>query len=189
MTQGIDAAAAAVADPEPSGELTRLQKAAAEAERVYRQMQSDIEREERDAARAAGQAVRQRREPELAPLRSAYIAADRARDDYVNATAGHPLEGRRVERTIPGRYSWKPDRVERGIIQVRRRDTELPDNLASYNRPSLGQAFIRAVKADGSLGSKIYERLYDNEQTEDGFRAIQEGRRHPKAWALLPADA
>jgi hypothetical protein len=89
-------------------------------------------------------------------------------------------------RTIKARYSWNPDRTERGIIKVRRADTQISYATPSHKRPDIGQAYIARIKADGSEG-QIDRTLYANIRSEEDFARVMSNT-YVKAWKLEPVE-
>lgn len=59
---------------------------------------------------------------------------------------------KRVENK--GKYNQK---VQFGVVEVRTRETVLPENIASYKEPSIGKCFIRICNKDGKPGRRIAE--------------------------------
>ena len=100
----------------------------------------------------------------LSATSDAVAAAAKAEEDARLAAAQHhPLLGKTVTRTITKRLtrSWRGewcDVEQRGIVEVRTRDTVFPANGPSWDLPDVGQPFVRLLKADGTPGLK-WERL------------------------------
>ncbi len=116
---------------------------------------------EREAARKAAYAAIDAEFCErMAAATDALYQAQKAEREHIDATASHPLEGRRVYRMVS---SWRrfgstaAKRIE-GMVEVRRTGTNFPTNLNNYSLPALGDPFIRKLKKDGTPGVAIYVR-------------------------------
>ncbi len=68
----------------------------------------------------------------------------------------NPLVGRYVERKKYGHYGSRLTEkgMERGIIEVMTHSTEVADNLR-HSKPSVGELFVRILKANGSPSKKV----------------------------------
>jgi hypothetical protein len=86
--------------------------------------------------------------------------AELALKEAVSNAASHPWEGKKVYRSIPiyaSKWSSKQTGTKRvyGVVEVFRLGTVFADNTSSWSRPSLGNAFVRLLKKDGTPGVKI----------------------------------
>jgi hypothetical protein len=106
----------------------------------------------------------------LAPLRKQFQDAVSALEDEkirmaLSGEDGKLPVGTRVRRKDYGGYGTKPTFIY-GVIEVRTRQTEFPQNLADYSIPSLGSRFVRICKADGTPGKRIARYALDWERAD-----------------------
>lgn len=114
-----------------------------------------------DEIEAAVAAIKAKWEERVdAAYRHLKLAERAEEDERLAAAQHHPLLGKTVTRTTTKRIarSWC-DVEQRGIVEVRTRDTVFPANGSSWDLlPDVGQPFVRLLKADGTPGLK-WERL------------------------------
>ena len=92
------------------------------------------------------------------------LQAERELRVHIDATASHPWEGKRVVRYViaPGewKYASNPKKVpEYGIVEVRKSTTNFPANI-NFSLPSIGFAFVRLLKKDGTPSLKFKDLAY-----------------------------
>jgi hypothetical protein len=129
---------------------------------------SKIEEEKREAIAAATRKIAAQFADRLEGARRARFEAEQAKRDFIEASSGHPWEGRRVYRIEPkfNRFSGKKvgeERIE-GIVDVCRQSTRFPTNMR-YGLPNLGKAFVRKLKKDGTPALQFHERPYGDVET------------------------
>ena len=91
----------------------------------------------------------------ISRLSSNYYQASEDLDRYINENATHKWEGKKVYGYTYGRsYRMSKTKVF-GLVEVCRYDTEFPRNLSSHSTPALGEAFVRKLKKDGSVGKQV----------------------------------
>lgn len=95
---------------------------------------------------------------------AAYNAVLAAKD----RTPDHPWTGKRVFRMgrDGGVGSRALKRIE-GVVEMRRTATAFPANTARYSLPSMGQAFVRLLKADGTPGTRFSQHIQDWKLVDD----------------------
>ena len=94
-------------------------------------------------------------------LRTAMFEAEKAVEDELIRLALDGLRskwpvGTRLKRTVGG-YGSRSVSVEFGVLEVVTRETEFPDNTASYNKPHIGDLIIRLCNKDGNPGKRFYD--------------------------------
>ena len=85
-----------------------------------------------------------------------------AYDQAVSNAASHPWEGKRVFKDENTGKSWRPatKRIF-GIVRVRRNGERPGAANQNYGLPRIGQAYIVAVKKDGTEAVRVLERAGD----------------------------
>lgn len=111
-----------------SDERTRLEAIARDARNARQTIEALRDEEISAARRKIEEAYRER----IADATASIMAAEQAVRAHIDASAGHPWEGKRVYRTekILGEKRFE------GIVEVRRTDTEMPGNV-NYGLPKL----------------------------------------------------
>lgn len=138
-------------------------------------VKKDVE-DRRSAARSeARRKVDEQFAGELHDAALALSDAQRALRDYIDENASHPWEGKKVVRkrkVLASRFSRsRTEIIEHGFVEVRRKGTEMPRN-STYFLPTLGRAFVRKAKKDGSPGKAIYDGHARGVETE-GWRLAE----------------
>ena len=144
---------------------SHLREARAEEEELKAAIRAEID--------AADRAIRKKYQPESDRIRE--IVADLARELLAAQAhyAAHPLEGRRVTRTVQvWSHNLRPKPKEQqqfGVVQVLRRMVDFPpkaDHLV------MGSAIVRRTDRNGNI-LKSYELLHGPELAY-GWRLIDE---------------
>lgn len=96
-------------------------------------------------------------------------------DAKVAAVRPHKYEGEKVflERS---HHSWEqPKNPIFGIVQTYTPDVPLPNNTSSFNRPRIGNVFIRLIKKNGEPGLK-FKRLntWDRLGAWNGWKLVRD---------------
>lgn len=135
--------------------LKQLERAAEAASEAHSEVSNEVSSLARDAAFKAEWKVRGEHKDRLDALaktkRDARLAYEAARD----AAAKHPWEGKRVRREVEvGRRFNRKTVEEFGVVEVRRADSEFPQGQ-SLGLPTMGEAFVRLEKKDGTTGLRF----------------------------------
>ena len=127
-----------------------------------------VKKQRDDELDAAQREINARWQPALDEAARQVNLAERHLREAVSATATHPWEGKRVvgHKWVTSGFSGRHETAY-GIVEVRRVDTLFADNLASYKRPAIGEAFVRLLKKDGTPGMKIDTNLNAGKLEED----------------------
>lgn len=134
--------------------VVAAEKAMIEAGQALNERRADAETELRE--------VRQRHAPLIAAAERTYREAVQAhRAARSEATPDHEWEGRRVFREDVQRDNWSRTVIERkrieGVVFTYRPGVDLGPGH-KWNRPEIGQPYVRLLKKDGTPGAKT-ERL------------------------------
>jgi hypothetical protein len=88
-------------------------------------------------------------------LRKQGAAKQALQDAETAAVVPHKYEGEKVFQQLPHR-SWEhPKDPIFGVIQTYTPDMPLPDNMAGYMKPRIGETVVRLLKKNGEPGLKI----------------------------------
>jgi len=87
------------------------------------------------------------------------LLEEKERLALAGSNAPYPV-GTRMKKLISGKYRWSEKKTVFGVLEAVTRETVIPDNLASYSRPTIGSYVIRILKADGTPSKKIEQSWY-----------------------------
>lgn len=139
---------------------------AEQARAAARSALESVEHIARLEAKAASDEVMAKHAPLIAVKRAEHLAAEAALKAAKDRLPDHPWTGKRVYWMKSQGWSYErlPEKRVEGIVETYRSTSELPGNTAIYSRPRIGQAIVRALKKDGTPGSR-FEILH-----ETGYR-------------------
>lgn len=140
-------------------EIDKLRAEAATAEQALKTLKAQRTARIENVTAAINEEFRER----IAQASLADMKAGQAVRDAISSNASHEWEGKKVQRVERMRKGGAFNRTYEdvtiyGIVEVRRNGTRFADNAAKWRLPSLGQAFVRYLKQDGTPGLKIDDR-------------------------------
>jgi len=174
--------------PELEVELTRKRNA---AQRAYNDQKRTHESTVREAIWEAERRIKHffdgiygadqfRLWKELTEIESA-LTAEKERIALEGANSLYPLGTKVTRMKRVGRSYLSKEEPIYGVVEAVTRETVIPENLASYSRPSVGSFIVRLLKGDGTP-SKKFENLYDHWKPVDP--TVQKRVREMKAIEL-----
>jgi hypothetical protein len=145
-----------------SADIETLHAAYSQAFVAYTRRKNDVDSAATKAAIAARSEVQNAHRDELDALSKDAMLKKAAYDQAVSNAASHPWEGKRVFKDENTGKSWRPatKRIF-GIVRVRRNGERPGAANQNYGLPRIGQAYIVAVKKDGTEAVRVLERAGD----------------------------